>query len=82
MGLILRLQPLFLLLSPLMPMLITALMAYSGVYINLKFPKLDWSSQMEAVKQSISVLITWWRASWQWRCQQCCTTSCLRMSGA
>ena len=58
MGLILRLQPLFLLLSALMPMLITALMAYSGVYINLKFPKLDWSSQMEAVKQSISVLIT------------------------
>ncbi len=36
----------------------TVLSSIIGLYANLQFPKLDWESEMEPVKQGMSVLVT------------------------
>ena len=41
----------------LLPALLTLVMAFLGVAVNLRFPKLGWTNEIEAVKQGISVLI-------------------------
>ncbi|NLW21608.1 MAG: hypothetical protein GXY84_09640 [Clostridiales bacterium] len=41
-----------------MPVLANAFTALLGVALNLRFPKLDWRSEMEPVKQSMSTFLT------------------------
>ena len=42
----------------LIPFLVVILTAITGLYINLLYPKLNWESEQEVVKQGISVLVT------------------------
>ena len=57
-GLVLRLDAFFILTLALIPAMVVVFVGLCGVYINLKFPKFDWNSQTEAVKQGASVIIT------------------------
>jgi ABC-2 type transport system permease protein len=41
----------------LLPLSVNALTAYIGVVVNLKFPRMDWISDVQAVKQSMSTMI-------------------------
>ena len=56
-GLVLKLPPVYLLFSALLPALTAAFMGLAGVLINLKLPKFDWNTPTEAVKQGASVLV-------------------------
>lgn len=40
------------------PLLFSVFMSVIGLAFNLKFPKYDWTSEVQAVKQSVSVLAT------------------------
>ncbi len=42
----------------LIPFLVVILTSITGLYINLLYPKLNWESEQEVVKQGISVLVT------------------------
>ncbi len=57
-GIILRLPLPYLLMIAVLPCLLVALIAMTGVLINVKLPKFDWNSQTEAVKQGASVILT------------------------
>lgn len=41
-----------------LPLLLTAVIAYGGLLINIWLPNLDWDDETKVVKQSLSVLIT------------------------
>ena len=41
----------------LVPSIFMALLAFLGVYVNILFPKLDWTEETQAIKQSMSALI-------------------------
>lgn len=41
-----------------LPSLITVVLAFLGVLVNLRFPKLHWNTQTEAIKQSMSPFLT------------------------
>ena len=40
------------------PLLVTLFMSYMGLFVNLLFPRFDYDSDVKAIKQSLSVLIT------------------------
>lgn len=42
----------------LIPLLYAVLMSYFGLYINLLFPRMDWSNEVQVVKQSMSTVIS------------------------
>ena len=52
------LTPINVLLTFLIPALLAVFVAVSGVIINLYFPKLDWSNEVQVVKQSLSSMIS------------------------
>lgn len=58
MILILRTSPLLSLMLFLLPLLLTVFNAFLGVTLNLRFPKLDWSHETEAIKQGASGVFT------------------------
>lgn len=41
-----------------LPILLNIIMSFGGTYINLLFPKLEWESETQVVKQSLSLIVT------------------------
>lgn len=41
-----------------LPILLNIIMSFGGTYINLLFPKLEWESETQVVKQSLSLVVT------------------------
>jgi len=57
-GLALKLTALEIILALIAVMMLALFIAFLGLYINLVFPKLDWSNETAVVKQSAAVLVT------------------------
>lgn len=58
MAVIFKASPIMSLVMIITPVMFVFLIGELGLLFNLKFPKLDWSSEAMAVKQSLSVLLT------------------------
>ena len=57
-DLALRPDPLSAILLPITPIFYVLLTGASGLFVNLKAPKLDWSSEAAVIKQSLSVILS------------------------
>lgn len=53
----LNMTPLLILLTLVLPAIVTVFCALFGVFINLHFPRFDWISETVAIKQSMSTMI-------------------------
>ncbi|MDL2300208.1 hypothetical protein LJC01_01005 [Clostridiaceae bacterium OttesenSCG-928-D20] len=53
-----KMSGIWLLFIYIIPLSISTLTAISGLLINLRFPKLEWNSEQEAVKQSLSIMLS------------------------
>lgn len=41
-----------------LPIILNAIMSFGGTYINICLPKLEWESEAQVVKQSLSLIVT------------------------
>ena len=41
-----------------LPMLLNIIVSFGGTYINILLPKLEWESEVQVVKQSMSLVVT------------------------
>lgn len=41
-----------------LPILLNIILSFGGTYINLLLPKLEWDSESQVVKQSLSLVVT------------------------
>ena len=57
MGIAFRLDAFMFAMSLVLPFLMTVFSAFLGLHLNLRFPKLEWRSETEPVKQSMSPIL-------------------------
>lgn len=57
-GIVLKLALLEFLLLALLPICVNISIAFGGLFINLNYPKFDWDTAQQVVKQSMSVIMT------------------------